>query len=180
MCHLHNERGESKPDFDKIIPICELFNIKADQLLKGEIKETKDNESLNKNENIKTKRALIISSGIFLYFLSIVLIICCEELNINEILGVSLFLITCGLATSLMVYQGLVYSNEDGKIFKKAKVTEEETIKKRKIKLINDLIATIILVIYLIISFTTMAWHITWIIWIVYAVLKILLNYYLN
>ena len=39
-------------------------------------------------------------------------------------------------------------------------------------KQINTIIATIILIIYLTISFTTGAWYITWLLWIVYGLIE--------
>lgn len=168
------ETGESKPDFDKIIPICELFEITSDELLTGVEKEAtiQENRELQNKDlaKIKCKRAIMISAGVFLYFLSVVAIILFEELNLNQVFGVGVFLIICGIATSLMVYQGIVYSKvEEQKI-------KVETQEERRFKVIKDLASTIFLVIYLLVSFTTMAWHITWIIWIIYAVVEDILK----
>lgn len=79
------ETNESKPDFDKILPICELFNITTEELLIGintekqELNETINNK--NTDSEIIKKRAIFISIGTFLYFLSLALIICTEEIN---------------------------------------------------------------------------------------------------
>ncbi len=162
------ETGESKPDFDKIVPICELFNITTDELLSGKIIEDKKEVHTNGNNNsnsITKKRAFMISLGIFLYFLSVVFIIFFELLDVDEIVGVSGFLLICGLATSLIVYQGVVYS-------KKEKEEKIETPKERELKIITETLSIIFLVIYLLLSFSTMAWHVTWIIWLIYAVFE--------
>ena len=161
------ETNESKPDFDKILPICELFNITTEELLIGINTEKKElNETIN-NKNtdseIIKKRAIFISIGTFLYFLSLVLIICTEEINISPIIGVSGFFLICGVATSLIVYQVIVYSK---------KQIKEEKKESRKAKLITETIAIIFLIIYLLISFITFAWHITWIIWLIYAIIE--------
>ena len=161
------ETNESKPDFDKILPICELFNITTEELLIGINTEKKElNETIN-NKNtdseIIKKRAIFISIGTFLYFLSLVLIICTEEINISPIIGVSGFFLICGVATSLIVYQAIVYSK---------KQIKEEKKESRKAKLITETIAIILLIIYLLISFITFAWHITWIIWLIYAIIE--------
>lgn len=174
MCHLHNERGESKPDFDKIVPICELFDITSDELLTGELLENKEKEESKISQTttedhyaneITKKRAFMLSSGIFLYFVSIVFIIFFEQIDVNEVVGVSGFLLICGIATSLIIYQGIVYSKKEKKI-------EIETPKQREVKIITETVSIIFLVIYLLISFSTMAWHITWIIWLIYAVIE--------
>ena len=161
------ETNESKPDFDKILPICELFNITTEELLIGINTEKKElNETIN-NKNtdseIIKKRAIFISIGTFLYFLSLVLIICTEEINISPIIGVSGFFFICGVAKSLIVYQAIVYSK---------KQIKEEKKESRKAKLITETIAIIFLIIYLLISFITFAWHITWIIWLIYAIIE--------
>ena len=51
----------------------------------------------------------------------------------------------------------------------------ELTLSPREEKLykqINSILAFATLAIYLLVSFLTMAWHITWIIWIIYAILS--------
>lgn len=168
------ETGESKPDFDKIVPICELFDITSDELLTGEISESKEKKDSKISQatvedhysnEISKKRAFLLSSGIFLYFVSIVFIILFEQMDVNEVVGVSGFLLICGIATSLIIYQGIVYN-------KKEKKLEMETIKQREVKIVTETVSIIFLVIYLLISFSTMAWHLTWIIWLIYAVVE--------
>ncbi len=165
------ETGESKPDFDKIVPICNLFEITTEELLSGKqaekkenIKETISNINNKEKQEITRKRAILLSTGIFLYFLSVVSIIVFEEIGLNSIIGVSSFLIICGIATSLIIYQAMVYSKEE-----KLKEKEQES---PRVKLITESVAIIFLIIYFIISFSTMAWHITWIIWLIYAVIE--------
>jgi len=166
------ETGESKPDIDKITPICELFQITTEELLTGkEIKreDTKLEEKNDLKENLDSKertkkRATLIAASIFLYFISVVFIIMSEELNIGSVLGVCGFLLICGIATSLIVYQGIVYSKEEKVV--------EDTPRQKQLKAVTELVAIIFLVIYLIISFTTYAWHITWIIWVIYAAVE--------
>ena len=94
------ETGESKPDFDKIVPICNLFEITTEELLSGKqaekkenIKETISNINNKEKQEITRKRAILLSTGIFLYFLSVVSIIVFEEIGLNSIIGVSSFLI---------------------------------------------------------------------------------------
>jgi len=41
------ETNQSTPDFDKIVPLCELFEISTDELLKGEKKE--ENNKIQEN-----------------------------------------------------------------------------------------------------------------------------------
>lgn len=168
------ETNQSTPDFDKIIPLCELFEISTDELLRGVKKDETENEkSETKKEEVtellddetkKVRRAKGISISIFIYFISVVwILISIPLLNINPILSTAIFLLICGIATYLIVYTNMIY---------KVKKTEEEIKVSNIEKQINEIIAIIILIIYLILSFSTMAWHITWILWLVYAIIE--------
>ena len=67
------ETDESKPDFDKIVPICNLYEISTEQLLTGNIKEETIIEKRNEeNQELKKKRALFIVSGILCFFLAVI------------------------------------------------------------------------------------------------------------
>ena len=174
------ETDQSTPDFDKIIPICELYGLSADELL-GNINsnDTKEKEveqtvyDENANNNIrKHKKSIGISLGIFSYFLSIIwIMIAIPVLTMNPIVASAIFLLICGIATFIIVYSCMFYSKD-----KLEKEKEESNPNKRLAKQVNEIIAMIILIIYLIISFTTFAWHITWIIWIVYGLIEQIVN----
>lgn len=162
------ETGESRPDLDKVVPICELYEISTNELLGIENEESNsiNNIDLNIIDTRKNKRALFLSIGIFLYFVAVVSIIFFEELNISSVAGISIFLLICGFATSLMVYQAIVFSKNK---------TERDLIEKKKnkkLELINGILASIFTCIYLLVSFTTGMWHITWIIWIIFSVVE--------
>lgn len=172
------ETNQSTPDFDKIIPLCELYGISSDELLRGEINETErntgDDNITFKVENVdvnnitrnRTKRALGVSLGVLLYFVAVVwIMISIPFLMLDPILSSAIFLLICGLATFSIVYTCMIYKNH--------KRQDEPQEKESKIvKQINQVIALITVVIYLLISFMTMAWHITWIIWVVYGLVE--------
>ena len=74
------ETNQSTPDFDKIVPLCDLYGISTDELLKDEVKkeqeedevEIKKNiyENMTKNE-INQKSAEIVSSSILIFIIAI-------------------------------------------------------------------------------------------------------------
>ena len=90
------ETNQSTPDFDKILPLCELYGISPNELLKGESKETNNNENkeelnwseaknhlftrgeedekdytnMNRNQ-IKQKSAEVVSSSILIFIVAI-------------------------------------------------------------------------------------------------------------
>ncbi len=161
------ETNQSTPDFNKIIPLCKLFEISADELLDECNVETKsDNNIINDdNDDRKRKFAISVCISIFLYFLAVMWIILGEDLGVSDNLNVSVFLGICGVATIILIYNGMVNSKQKEKY---EELKEDKKVNK-KVKMINDIISMIILIIYLIVSFSTMAWHITWILWVVYA-----------
>ena len=68
------------------------------------------------------------------------------------------------IATMIIVYSAVAYRSPRKKV---KKMTKEAEV----YKAISGVLALTTLAAYLIISFMTMAWHITWIIWIIYAIL---------
>lgn len=150
------ETNQTTPDFDKIAPLCKLYEISTDELLTEKKTEVVNNDIENKKSN-----ALILSISIFLYFLAVVLLIFTETvLKFNDGISVSIFLIICAIATCLIIYNSVSKGNSEQK-------KEEKTIKNKLQKQIEEIITSITLIIYLIVSFITMAWHITWILWII-------------
>lgn len=185
------ETGESNPDFDKIIPLCDLYNITTDELIRGEVTDKKisnensqnndndnsDNKEYVSNKDLKKHEALVVSISIFLYFISIVWILLIEGLNvISDELMVSIFLVIAAIPTCLLTYYYISVSNKK-KYLKRCsqfddKVVEIEEKKIRKYKEIDDILALVFVIIYLIVSFATMGWYITWILWLVYVLVK--------
>ncbi len=165
------ETDESKPDFDKIVPICELYEISTNELLSGtqEEKEEKEVEVINKDN--KKKRAIFISIAVFLYFLAIIWIMISETtFNLNDGIVVGGFFLICGIATCLLIYQGIVISTTI------AKKKKEKTVNEKKLDGIIELTAIIFTIIYLLVSFFTGAWHITWILWLVFAAVEAIIK----
>lgn len=169
------ETDQSTPDFDKIIPICELYGLSADELL-GNIKEREfegnnDTSIVEDASQLKRKKAFGISLSILGYFLSVIwIMIAIPVLKMNPIVASAIFLLICGIATFIVVYSCIVYSKV------KKNEEQEENPNKRLAKQVNEIIAMIVLIIYLGLSFTTFAWHITWIIWVVYGLIEQIVN----
>lgn len=154
------ETDASTPDFDKIIPICNLYNITSDELLTG-----------NKSQHniIKKDNPLLLCFSIFLYFISLIWVIISEEtLRLNDGIIVSVFLLMSSFATVLIVYYFMTKPKEKEE---NKKIKEELKPKNKIYNKIAFITRRITLIIYLVISFITMAWHITWIIWIIYSLI---------
>ncbi|MBO6145336.1 MAG: helix-turn-helix transcriptional regulator [Bacilli bacterium] len=160
------ETGESSPDFDKIAPLCEYFGITSDELLTGRtnIVEAKD---------IDRRRifARNIAISVSLYILSLVAIIVMSAVFNIPVIGVGVFFSIIAVATGLIIYTVINYSDKKEK---------KETKKDRTVKQVCEIIDIIGVVIYFLVSFTTGAWHITWIIFLIIglfeAIVKLLFN----
>ena len=160
------ETDQTTPDFNKIVPLCELYDITANELLTGE-KEVSEYDyseelkNLEKEDYILTHRAKGIGIAIFLYCIAVVfLIVSIPVFKLNPIIATGVFLIICAIATVFIVYTCIVY--------KKKKEEKEED---KLLKQVENILSAVTLVIYFLVSFKTMAWHITWIIWIVYGLI---------
>ena len=159
------EVGESCPDFDKIVPLCELFGISTEELLRDKKIEEKEEVTTTNDKKVDITKAVLICISIFLYFLAIISTIVLEEVaHLNDGISASAFLFLSGLGTILLVFTLLTR--------KSSKEVKAEKIKKRNplLKSVISIASLVTTITYLLVSFLTMAWHITWIIWLVYAV----------
>lgn len=165
------ETGESMPDFNKIIPICEYFEISSDELLTG-IKKG-DNLLDVKKENKKGKFARNIAISVGLYIFAVAMIVLFSASFNASIIGTSIFLTIVALATVLIVYSSIVYGDNKPK----KKDNEENNKVVRDVCKIIDLVG---LIVYFVISFITMAWAVTWIIFIIVGLCEEIFKLFYN
>ena len=164
------ETDRSMPDFDKIVPLCELYGITPNELfieleekeqVQGQEQPTSITINPEEDRLETTKRAQGIAISIVFYFIAVIwIMISIPVLRMNPILASALFLLICGFATGIIVYVCIKY---------KKKKTEEESAEDKLRHQISEVVSIVVTILYLIISFATMAWHLTWIIWIIYA-----------
>lgn len=165
------ETDQSMPDFDKVLPICNLYEINTEELFHDEVSTVREGEEvLEENtildQNYNHKKALFTTIAVMLYILSVVVIIFFSTVLRSPIVGVCVFFIVIAIATGLLIYIEMTKPLTNEK--KKEKVlTREDRLYKR----ITSVLALFVLAIYLIVSFLTMAWGVTWILWIVYVLL---------
>lgn len=178
------ETDQSMPDFDKVVPICQLYEISTEELFCDEVEsshcdESRDYEvSLDTNGSSSTsalleynhKKALFTTVAVVLYILSVVVIIFFSVVLRSPIIGVCVFFLVIAVATGMLIYIEMMKPlvNEQKNELKKEKILTRED---RLYKQITSVLALLVLAIYLIVSVLTMRWDITWILWIVYALL---------
>ena len=71
------ETDQSAPEFSKILPLCEIFEITTDELIKGKeeqekkekVSSTKQDDFIAYNEKRNKKKAIFISISVFLYII---------------------------------------------------------------------------------------------------------------
>lgn len=163
------ETNQSTPDFDKIVPLCELFEIGVEELLTGkkpeEIQEEQGEQENNEEkvltkQEVKERTAKVVSSSVFIYIAAIAfLMIAIPVQHANPVVATSIFLLLIGWATARMIKNYMSMP--------KFEKTKEEKKQEKVIKQINGIIGSICVAIYFIVSFITMAWQITWIIFII-------------
>ncbi len=179
------ETNQSTPDFDKIVPLCELFEISTDELLRGkkseEIKEDiseKKEDNVKQEKNVETENVMtrdqarkkmgdVVSTSILIYIVSLVVfVVVVSNTIIDAVIAVGLLLIMCGYATVRIVRCCMTIPK-----FKELKEDKEKEEENQILKSINCIIWCLITFIYFVISFSTMAWHITWLIFLIGTVI---------
>lgn len=169
------ETGQSSPDLDKVLPLCSLYNVTPDELLReGGTDEVEKEMAQNNFEHseeltnriVAKKKLRGILGGVMLYFVAIAFIMTSIAVfKMNEVVASAIFILLFAAATLIIIYSAVIYKKKDAK---KKTPTKEEKLYKQ----IDCILSLVILAIYLLVSFMTMAWHITWILWIVYAILS--------
>jgi len=139
-------------------------------------------QDIEETEKSRRKSAMLTAIAIMMYILSIVPLMILSMTNnpFQGVIGAPLMFVIIACATGL-----LVYSNMTKPKYRKQKDTmvedfrewqSDEKDRKQFRKAISSALWSIVLAAYFIISFTTYAWHITWIIFIIGAVIESLLN----
>lgn len=174
------ETDQSTPEFNKILPLCEIFGITPNELIKGEKEETVEQKEKIQEEQVEQeiikrnrKKATIVSISVFLYIISIFAVAYMEEsLQYDDGKTVMFLGITWSIATVLLIH--FFIANPKEKLNKKQEqiIKEEKRANNKLEKYVLELITLIFLLIYLGVSFITMAWHITWILWVVYGIVE--------
>lgn len=184
------ETDQSTPEFNKILPLCEIFGITTDELIKGEkteniVEEIHDNSTKDKRNK---RKAIVISLSVFLYCIgAFSLPYMIKTLKYDEGKAILVSTTLWSIATVALIYFFLSHPKEKvQKTRKETKELDEELEEENKQTQITEMeardkkiegeaigiIALFFLLSYLIISFITTAWHITWILWIVFAIVE--------
>lgn len=168
------ETDQSTPDFNKILPLCEVYGITTDELIKGEKKEqTIDSDSKTYAEKRNKQKAAVISTSVFLYCVgTFSLPYMIEGLKYEESHAVMFTMLLWTIATVMLIYFFVSHPRPKEEVEEKI-LKDEKNLKERRI---TEIVALVFLIIYLLVSFTTGAWYITWIIWLVFAISSVIIK----
>ena len=164
------ELDQSLPDFDRIMPLCKLYNISSDELLTGNIEQKDENlDDVNSERaiEVRRKKAITVSISLVLFVLAIIWVIAIDELfDASDALLVGGFFILgiLGVINLIIGFASLPKLN-----YKEKKIKKQ---KSKELAAVDSILSLTTLIIYLLVSFKTGAWGITWIIWIIFALVK--------
>lgn len=159
----------------------EAFNIAVsgigdvDELIRG-LKE-KDVLDYAQIEKSRKKSALIISTSVGLYIISVVILILFSEVfQIDDNINVCVMLTIDAIATCLIVYNAISkpkYLKADDTIVEEFKEWKSANSKDKEIlKSIKSILWMLIVVLYFVLSFEFGSWAYSWVIFIIGAALE--------
>lgn len=129
-------------------------------------------EEIDKN---RRQRSILLAVAVSLYILCIIPPIIFDAIG-SDTLGPVMMFVIAAIATALIIYRSgisLNYDKSDDTVVESFKEwSRENSTKKEIVKAINAAISTFTLVVYLVVSFMTGAWHITWLIFFIGMALK--------
>lgn len=142
------------------------------ELLK-QIKEEENQMPRYTEEQIEQSRrrsALCVSIAVMLYILCVIPVIIWEEY------GVIAMFVMVAIATGLLIYNNMTklsYKKSDDSVVEEFKEWQDQSSDQKKLyKAIKGAITSLVVVVYIVVSFTTHAWHITWVIFLIGAAIE--------
>ena len=124
----------------------------------------------------KNKSAVRTAVAVMLYILCVVPPIICDELGLPDGLGAAMLFVFVAVATAILIINNMTKPDGMKKDAAEARELGKGTAKGQSWKSICSAIWTLTLVLYFVISFMTMAWYITWVIFLVAAAVQSILR----
>ena len=152
------ETGESNPDIDKIVPLCNFFEISTDEFLKG--KDITYERKITKEK--RKNKALTISLCVLIFSIMIILCILLPEINVNESIIGAIIMFCLAAITIIIIYYVVGKEND----------TDIRVKKDKKEKIISTIIYLITIALYFLTSIIFKAWTYSWLILIIGAIIN--------
>lgn len=144
-----------------------------DELLAGLQNENTDMQPVydEKMDKWRRKSALRISVAVALYIMCLLPPILMSGSAYEDSIAPALMFSMIGVATAILIYNNLTkpyYHRADDSIVDEFREWQQQTDSARRaFRAISSALWALIVVIYILISFWTMAWHITWVIFLI-------------
>ena len=142
------ETNQSMPDFDKIVPLCELFEIDANELLTGNNNRNGEKEINNVSEVKKStnkRKGIIISISVFLYIIgTFALPYMIEVLEYQDEHALMITSVLWGIATAILIYYFVSHPSKKEEKNSEIKENREDDVNKEKENTIENQILEII------------------------------------
>lgn len=123
----------------------------------------------------RKKSAALTTAAVMMYILSLLPPILLDGTSYEDRLAPALMFIIIAAATGLLIYNNMNrprYYKREASIVEEFKEFQDQSGSRRRVcRSINSALWSVIVVIYIIVSFQTQAWHITWVIFLVGAAL---------
>jgi hypothetical protein len=131
----------------------------------------------------RQRSAMFTAAGIMLYILSVVPLIVIASLFHSSgaaIIGVVIMFLFIACATGLLIYNGMTkprYLTSDETMVDEFKQWQSDSQEKKSLRSsVSGAVWSLLVAIYFIVSFTTGAWYITWVIFIIGGAVQSILN----
>lgn len=144
------------------------------------IEDMEKTKNVTVNNRDRQKSAMLTTIAVMLYILSVVPILISLNSPYNFLCGVIGFLIIITCATGILIYNSMTkpkYIRKEDTMVAEFKEWQTNRANQKSARAsISVALWSIILALYFIISFTTGAWHITWVIFIIAVAVEALIN----
>ncbi len=117
----------------------------------------------------RQRRALLLSVAVALYIMSVVPVIMIPFSNVS----ICIMFVMIAVATGLIIYRASIKPSSGEAAFSESKkeddapIADEQRQRKKLRDSVSSLMWTVIVILYIVISFYSGAWHITWVIFLI-------------
>lgn len=147
-------------------------------------KENSENKMYSANQaeymEWKKKSAVRTAIAVMLYILCVVPPIICESIQVNENLGAVFLFVFIAAATGILIFNNMTKpsftKNGDTMADEFMEWKHKNDVNKQTRRSVRQALWSLIVVLYFVISFTTGAWHMTWLIFPLGAAVQSILN----
>ena len=137
---------------------------------------------IERYEQAKRRSAALTAIAVMMYILSILPFPILSAINsrIAHVIGIPIFIVMVAIATGLLVYNNMTkpksYCEADSVVDEFREWQSDNRDRRQMRTAISSALWALILVLYFILSFATMAWHVTWILFLVGGLTEALIN----